>query len=65
MIIYNRNYKIQIIFEYNLKIFHEEILIINIIKIQERFFHLKIIIDLYIITITQVSEIIFKLNINI
>ncbi len=47
MMIYDRDFKIWIIFEYNLRIFHEETLVINIIKIQEGFFRLKIVSNIY------------------
>ena len=65
MTIYNKNYETRIIFEYDLRIFHEEILIVVAVRDEEGFFRLKIIIDSYAM-ITQVSkEITFEIDINI
>ena len=65
MMIYDRDYEIRIIFEYDLKIFHEEILVVIAIRDQEELFHLKMIIDSHAMMITQVSGKTSKLDINI
>ena len=65
MIIYNRDYKIRIIFEYDLRIFHEEILVIAAIRDQEKLFHLKMTIDSHAMMTTQVPKKTLELNINI
>ena len=56
MMIYDRDYKTRIILEYDLRIFHEEILVIAAIRDQEGLFHLKTIIDSHAMMANKVLE---------
>ena len=56
MMIYHREYETEMIFDYDLRIFHGEILVTIMIRDQGGLFCLKIIIDSHTMIINKISE---------